>query len=504
MDASTLKFRLVLLFFISAATTGSYYSYDLPGGLPAPAQLYIGKNTTAGYGLLYSVYSYPNVFLPFLGGWLIDNVFGLRASTVVTAALVLAGNALVAAAATIKDDQGAAFVPFCLAVVGRFIFGAGGETLTVAQSNLLVRWYPLAERATAFALVLAFSRLGGALNIMLEKPLYEHFSKEEHDDHLGFAIVCWTSVAICAFSLMCAIAIAACDLMGERQGVVAKEHENQPENNEKRLEEHLLEEDPNSAEDESTTTWVDRIADIRHVLGIRELFIYVAGVAFYLGVLTFVSYGKKYFDHKWAACADHSSTFLSLPYYIAAGASPVFGLMIDRAGRALLWVAIASFSLLGMHIFLQLSPGNDSCAAPLASMIWLGFTYSLCAASIWPMLALIVDAKRLGTGYGIMTAIQNLGFAFYPSIVGNLLDSSSPQKYATMEWMFIGLSAAAAALSAGLICIDGSMGGTLMASAKRLKRESEKEESESFSAEPPARTVSTEAFRATRERSFER
>ena len=110
MDASTLKFRLILLFFISAATTGSYYSYDLPGGAPDAAQLDLGKSTGAGYGLLYSGYSYPNVFLPFLGGWLIDNVFGLRISTVITVSLVLAGNALVAAAATIKDPDGAAFL----------------------------------------------------------------------------------------------------------------------------------------------------------------------------------------------------------------------------------------------------------------------------------------------------------------------------------------------------------------------------------------------------------
>ena len=117
------------------------------------------------------------------------------------------------------------------------------------------------------------------------------------------------------------------------------------------------------------------------------------------------------------------------------------------------------------------------------------------------MLALIVDAKQLGTGYGIMTAIQNLGFAFYPTIIGNLLDSSSSTKFATMEWIFIGLSATAAGLSAALLCVDAAMGGTLMASATRLKKEAEVD---ATSMEPPARTISTEAFRKTRERSFER
>ena len=38
--------------------------------------------------------------------------------------------------------------------------------------------------------------------------------------------------------------------------------------------------------------------------------------------------------------------------------------------------------------------------SPFPVMIWLGVTYSLCAASLWPMVAIIVDLKQLGTAYG--------------------------------------------------------------------------------------------------------
>ena len=93
-----------------------------------------------------------------------------------------------------------------------------------------------------------------------------------------------------------------------------------------------------------------------------------------------------------------------------------------------MWVAGSALSLCSIHLFLMLSPhgaaphhGIEVCGSlprPLIAMIWLGLTYSACAASIWPLLSNIVPTKYLGTGYGLMTAIQNLGLAvFHPSLV---------------------------------------------------------------------------------------
>ena len=82
-------------------------------------------------------------------------------------------------------------------------------------------------------------------------------------------------------------------------------------------------------------------------------------------------------------------------------------------------VNLASLSLLGIHlsfIFMQMNP--------IIEMIWLGVTYSLCAASLWPMVAMLVKMEQLGTAYGAMTAIQNLGIALVPLIVGKMLETA--------------------------------------------------------------------------------
>jgi hypothetical protein len=41
----------------------------------------------------------------------------------------------------------------------------------------------------------------------------------------------------------------------------------------------------------------------------------------------------------------------------------------------------------------------------------MGIAYSILAASLWPLVAFLVPKQMLGTAYGLMQSIQNLGFA---------------------------------------------------------------------------------------------
>ena len=49
------------------------------------------KITTYQFENLYAWYSWPNVVLPIIGGYFIDNVFGMRLSTVIFASFILLG-----------------------------------------------------------------------------------------------------------------------------------------------------------------------------------------------------------------------------------------------------------------------------------------------------------------------------------------------------------------------------------------------------------------------------
>merc|ERR1712224_997337 len=119
-----------------------------------------------------------------------------------------------------------------------------------------------------------------------------------------------------------------------------------------------------------------------------------------------------------------------IPYTVSAILSPFLGFIIDKLGYSLQLVVLACLNLAGFHLSLYYLA-----IPPFASMVWLGATYSVAAASIWPMVALIVDEDSLATAYGLMTAIQNLGLAVAPIISGLILEGSGAllDKYLRLE-----------------------------------------------------------------------
>jgi hypothetical protein len=48
---------------------------------------------------------------------------------------------------------------------------------------------------------------------------------------------------------------------------------------------------------------------------------------------------------------------------------------------------------------------------PILPLVLMGIAYSILAASLWPLVAFLVPKQMLGTAYGLMQSIQNLGLA---------------------------------------------------------------------------------------------
>jgi MFS family permease len=77
-------------------------------------------------------------------------------------------------------------------------------------------------------------------------------------------------------------------------------------------------------------------------------------------------------------------------------------------------------------------------------MSMMGLAFSLVPAIIWPSVAYIVDQKTLGTAYGLMTMIQNIGMASFNWILGWANDRSgagpaNPAGYHLMLQILTGL-----------------------------------------------------------------
>ena len=103
-------FTIGVIVMVCLVPFGDYYSMDSPGAM----EYYVKKSMTGfteddegkpqklnqdEYGNLYAIYSFPNIFLCIVGGYILDSVLGRRKGTFVFAAIVTLGQLLVAMAA---------------------------------------------------------------------------------------------------------------------------------------------------------------------------------------------------------------------------------------------------------------------------------------------------------------------------------------------------------------------------------------------------------------------
>ena len=77
--------------------------------------------------------------------------------------------------------------------------------------------------------------------------------------------------------------------------------------------------------------------------------------------------------------------------------------------------------------------------------VMIGVAFSLVPAVLWSAVPYLVSAERLGTAFGLMTMLQNIGMMLANLGAGALNDASgagptNPTGYNSMLWMFFLLS----------------------------------------------------------------
>ncbi|XP_046853367.1 major facilitator superfamily domain-containing protein 1-like [Xenia sp. Carnegie-2017] len=412
--------RYFFLVFICTLSFGSYFCYDNPGAL----QQQIEKDmnvATAQYTLLYSLYSWPNVVLSFLGGFLIDRVFGIRLGAILFSLLVLSGQIVFAIGAYIGN--------FFVMESGRFIFGLGGENLAVAQNTYSVAWFKGKELNFVFGLQLSISRVGSTVNFNVMKPIYDMFSHRYHG-HVALGWTLFVGVLFCCLSLLAAFALAFFDRRAER----------------------LLK------REETKTGEVIRLSDIKD-FPLTLWIIFFICVSYYVAVFPFVGLGVLFFEYKYDMTPALARIVTSIIFIVSACASPFFGILVDRFGRNIFWIIFGVLMTLGCHMYMAFTFWQ-----PFVSMVTMGISYSIVACALWPLVALVVPENQLGTAYGIMQSIQNLGLALANMAVGAIVDSKG---YLFLEVFFCAWLCLALMSSILLYLADAAKGGKLNLSTKQ-------------------------------------
>merc|ERR1712154_357986 len=124
---------------------------------------------------------------------------------------------------------------------------------------------------------------------------------------------------------------------------------------------------------------------------------------------------------------------MSIPYFMSALFSPFFGHVVDKIGLAAMIACFASIMLIVVHMTLALST-----ASPVLPLIGQGFAYTFYAAVIWPSVPKTVALESVGSAFGTITAIQNIGLALFPMIIAAIYTASDDFYIPNVEFFFVG------------------------------------------------------------------
>ena len=444
-----------ILIFICMLTFGKQYIYDFPSSFG------VGDGHTIQHRFndhgkdydntmnqaLYSVYSYPNTVLALVGGILIDRVLGLRKSVILFSCLITGG--------TLLFWLGVQLVEYPVMIAGRFIIGLGGESMTVAKTAFIARWFAGGKgMSLACSMTIALTRVAASLNFVVSPAVARSGGPDG---------ACLVGVGVCGLATLGTVCLVICDIYFEKKGHVKVQQMG-----------NGLVSEPLSAR---------MLTMVKQIIKLPLQFWLICGacVCIYGADYPFIGYAKNFFEVKWDFESEQAGLALSLYQIASAVFSPLGGMMIDKVGHHAFIMVGCALAFSSMHVLMA-----STFFSPFAVVIIMGFVFSLVVPSLWPTIPCVVEPSLVAVGFGIMMSIQNIGMATIPLVVGTVLDayplpasnvtgvvkgkSSSAEGYQIVEWMMMGVGVLGAAFAVSLILVDRCRTRVLTVSpAKRIK-----------------------------------
>lgn len=391
--------RWGVLLLLGLTLSVNYYFYDAFSSLKSLLTEEFAFTNTQ-YGLFVSFYSIPNTFLlmAVLGGMILDRL-GIRRTGFMFVFFMAFGAVLTAYGASDYYRAGgpgynmfSSFLPqysaeLKMMLTGRFFYGLGAETSIVVVSKVLVKWFKGKDLALAFGLKVGFGRLGTFLALRVSPTLAQDGAQLTTAIWFAAILVCMGFLVFLIYMLM--------DLKIDREL-------NQASDNKK------------------PEKFVFR--DLLGILSNRAyVFILLLCVSFYAAVFPFVAFAPDFFYHKFGISLLESGKITSLLPLGTMLFTPLFGFLVDRKGRSATAMIIGASILLFVHLIFALTT-----LQPHFFMVLLGVAFSLVPAAMWPSMVKLVKEKEIGTAYGLMYSVQNLGLWGVPILAGLVLDRANP------------------------------------------------------------------------------
>ena len=379
-------YRWMVLIVISLTMFGNYYVYDCIAPIADLLSKQLGFSDS-NIGLLQAIYSIPNVFMVLIGGYIVDRI-GTRKAIFIFGTICLIGAVVTALSGMLA-----------VMAAGRLIFGLGAESLIVAVTTAVAKWFRGKELSFAFGINLMIARFGSWL--AQNSPTW---AKSAYGSWRSPLL---TSVVFATFCVTGAIAYWVMEAHAERRYEL------------------------------SHAGSTDKVvfSDV-YKFGVSYWYIVALCIVFYSAIFPFETFAIKFFIEAHGTSRELGGFLVSILTAFTMFGTPAFGLFADKIGKRALLMMLGS--LLLIPVYLMMGYTHVSLYVPMAMM---GVAFSLIPAVMWPSVAYIVDQSKLGTAYGLMTMIQNIGLAGFNLLIGWANDhghasAGNPAGYRMGMWIF--------------------------------------------------------------------
>ena len=417
-------YRWIVLLFVSLTMGSNYYMYDSINPLKRIFIQRLGFSAT-DFGWLNSAYAVTAILTLLIGGMIIDRIGTKRAITFF-AVVCCPGATLTALSGTPG-----------MMIAGRTVLGLGGESLVVASTTVIAKWFKGKELSFAFGIKITIARLASVASdnspTWASKVFYPRGAAQQPSWQGPLLLAVGAGV----LAIACSAAYWALETRAETDFAPRKITKN--------------------AKSELS---------FAAMLRFSPSYWFVVGICltFYSAIFPFRTFAIDFFTNKLLATQGgvssseamrvvaHQSAgmFASMLPLMAMVATPLLGLLSDKIGKRSTLMLFASMLL--MAVYLLMAYTNVSLIVPLCMM---GTAFSVIPAVMWSSVAYIVEERRLGTAYALMTLIEQIGFFAMNLLIGKANDYrhaglENPEGYRLGLLIFSGISIAGFAFAAQL------------------------------------------------------
>jgi MFS family permease len=441
--------RWIALGLISLTMFFAYFFVDVA----APLQSLLERNhgwSPETFGMLGGSEFFLNVFAFFLilSGIILDKM-GIR-FTIITAGLAMVIGAAIKYFALTEAFAGSGLAEWLgsfwvsvpasakLAFFGFSIFGVGVEMAGITVSKTIVKWFKGKEMALAMGLEMAVARLG-VFAVFRLSPIFAESGGAANSIFWGMAFLCIGFLSFFIYTFMDA-----------------------------RLDKEIGTDE--SAEPEEAF----RVSDLWLILK-NPGFLAIAGlcVLFYSAIFPFQKFATDMLASKLDISIKDAAAMFS---YFPIGAmvlTPFIGAFLDKKGLGASMMLYGAILLTISHLIFALVPAAAfTNFVAYGTIVVLGLAFSLVPASMWPSVPKIVEERFLGSAYGLIFWIQNIGLLAVPILIGWSLSAANPgvaeaiaagdvaakYDYTVPEFIFAGFGVMAMILSVVLKMVDKHKG----------------------------------------------